>query len=179
MKLKILIVDDDVVFCQEISKFLKKKNYEVNAAVNLKEANESLQNLWLGYTESTGHPELREEIAKLHETAKAEHILVHSGAEEAIFNFMNSVLEPGDHIIVHFPAYQSLFEVAQSIGCGRAKSDRRPAHQERLPFDAHPTALSPSATPAGYVPAGHRRTPGSCRWHGRNHRTSSPLGTRR
>jgi len=30
---------------------------------------------------------------------------------------MNVVLEPDDHIIVHEPGYQSLTEVAQSIGC--------------------------------------------------------------
>ena len=31
--------------------------------------------------------------------------------------FMNITLKAGDHIIVQFPAYQSLYEVAQSIGC--------------------------------------------------------------
>ncbi len=30
---------------------------------------------------------------------------------------MNSLLEAGDHIVVHSPCYQSLFEVARSIGC--------------------------------------------------------------
>jgi aspartate/methionine/tyrosine aminotransferase len=44
-------------------------------------------------------------------------VLVHSGAEEAIFLFMHAVLDPGDHAIVHWPCYQSLAEVAQSIGC--------------------------------------------------------------
>lgn len=43
--------------------------------------------------------------------------MVHSGAEEAIFNFMHTVMEPGDHIIVHYPCYQSLIQVARSIGC--------------------------------------------------------------
>jgi hypothetical protein len=63
------------------------QSYALSEILNLEPgANESLQNLWLGYTESTGHPELREEIANLYETAKAGHILVHSGAEEAIFN---------------------------------------------------------------------------------------------
>lgn len=44
-------------------------------------------------------------------------MLVHSGAEEAIFNYMNVVLQKGDHVIVHYPCYQSLIEIAQSIGC--------------------------------------------------------------
>ncbi len=42
---------------------------------------------------------------------------MHTGAEEAIFNFMSACLKPGDHIIVHAPCYQSLAEVARSIGC--------------------------------------------------------------
>lgn len=78
---------------------------------------ENFSNLWLGYTESSGHPKLREQIAGLYTQTKPEHILVHSGAEEAIFNFMNAYLKTGDHVIVHFPCYQSLFDVAESIGC--------------------------------------------------------------
>ena len=30
---------------------------------------------------------------------------------------MHAVLHPGDHVIVHWPCYQSLFEIARSIGC--------------------------------------------------------------
>jgi aspartate/methionine/tyrosine aminotransferase len=30
---------------------------------------------------------------------------------------MNTMLQPGDHVIVHYPCYQSLCDVAQSIGC--------------------------------------------------------------
>ena len=81
------------------------------------DARERFDNLWLGYTESLGHPELRHTIASLYENVKAENVLVHAGAEEAIFNFMNVVLSPGDHVIVHSPRYQSLGEVASSLGC--------------------------------------------------------------
>jgi aspartate/methionine/tyrosine aminotransferase len=42
---------------------------------------------------------------------------VHSGAEEGIFLFMLAALQPGDHVIVHSPGYQSLAEVARSLGC--------------------------------------------------------------
>ncbi|MFQ5785927.1 MAG: aminotransferase class I/II-fold pyridoxal phosphate-dependent enzyme [Alphaproteobacteria bacterium] len=77
----------------------------------------TLDRLWLGYTESSGHPELREAIAGLYERIDANRVLVHSGAEEAIFGFMNVALEPGDHVVVHAPCYQSLMEVARAIGC--------------------------------------------------------------
>lgn len=71
----------------------------------------------LGYTESAGSPSLRRQISRLYEGTAPEHILVHAGAEEAIFLFMHSALEPGDHVIVHRPCYQSLFEIARAIGC--------------------------------------------------------------
>jgi len=78
-------------------------------------AKEQFESLWLGYTESLGAPELRHTISTLYDTIGSEHILVHAGAEEAIFNFMNVTLRPGDHIVVHSPCYQSLGEVARGI----------------------------------------------------------------
>jgi len=80
-------------------------------------AAQKFQSLWLGYTESQGGPSLRQAICGLYETIQPEDILVHSGAEEAIFLFMHAVLEAGDHVIVHSPCYQSLAEVARTIGC--------------------------------------------------------------
>lgn len=80
-------------------------------------AGEKFQHVWLGYTESLGSPALRNEIAKIYETIQPEEILVHTGAEEAIFLFMQAVLKQGDHVIVHSPCYQSLTEVAKGIGC--------------------------------------------------------------
>ncbi|QEE14192.1 aminotransferase class I/II-fold pyridoxal phosphate-dependent enzyme [Promethearchaeum syntrophicum] len=72
---------------------------------------------YLGYTESEGLPLLREEIAKLYQKVDSPHIFCFAGAQEAIFNFMNTLLNPGDHIIVQFPAYQSLYEVAYANNC--------------------------------------------------------------
>lgn len=79
-------------------------------------AGEQFHGLWLGYTEALGNPELRTRIAELYQSVRADDILVHAGAEEAIFNFMNVALSPGDHIVVHAPYYQSLGEVARGIG---------------------------------------------------------------
>ena len=73
-------------------------------------------NLRLGYTESTGHPLLRREIAALYDTLTADDVLVFAGAEEAIFCLMTTSLEAGDHVIVTWPGYQSLYEVARSAG---------------------------------------------------------------
>ena len=72
--------------------------------------------LKLGYTESQGLPLLRESIAKQYKTITADQVLVLSPGE-ANFGFMNVLLEKGDHAICMTPMYQSLYQVAESIGC--------------------------------------------------------------
>lgn len=83
-------------------------------------ADAEARGLWdslkLGYTESYGHPLLREAIAGIYSGIGAQNILV-SVPEEAIFLLMHALLKPGDHVVCTFPGYQSLFEVARSIGC--------------------------------------------------------------
>jgi aspartate/methionine/tyrosine aminotransferase len=74
------------------------------------------EDLTLGYTESTGHPLLRREIAALYEGLEADDVLVFAGAEEGIFCVANVVLGPGDHTVVTWPGYQSLYEVARATG---------------------------------------------------------------
>ena len=80
-------------------------------------AAEAFSALRLGYTETAGHPELRQEIASLYEGITADDILVFAGAQEVIFVFMNAVLQAGDHLVVHAPCYQSLASVAENAGC--------------------------------------------------------------
>jgi len=82
-----------------------------------KGSSEQLNKLWLGYTESNGDPELRYLISQLYESQSKDEILVFAGAEEAIYIYMNIALDKNDSIIVQTPCYQSLLEVAGSIGC--------------------------------------------------------------
>jgi aspartate/methionine/tyrosine aminotransferase len=90
-------------------------------------AAEKFQQVWLGYTESQGSPSLRAEICKLYQSIQPEDLLIHSGAQEAIFLFMFAAFKEYDHVIVHSPAYQSLAEVARAAGCDvspwRARED--------------------------------------------------------
>ncbi|HEY7701534.1 MAG TPA: aminotransferase class I/II-fold pyridoxal phosphate-dependent enzyme [Candidatus Limnocylindrales bacterium] len=83
-------------------------------------ADEQTRAMWealtLGYTESTGHPLLRTEIAALYEGIEPDDVLVFAGAEEAIFCLANVMLGPGDHTVVTWPGYQSLYEVARATG---------------------------------------------------------------
>jgi aspartate/methionine/tyrosine aminotransferase len=94
------------------------ESFTVKELLDLEKNSETqLKKLWLGYTESQGNPVLRKEISKLYKTASPENVLVFSGAEEGIFIFMNTILNKGDHVIAQYPGYQSLYEVANSIGC--------------------------------------------------------------
>ncbi|MFN8474665.1 MAG: aminotransferase class I/II-fold pyridoxal phosphate-dependent enzyme [Anaerolineae bacterium] len=74
------------------------------------------QGLTLGYTESPGHPRLRAEIAAMYERVAPEQVVV-AVPEEAIFVAMNTLLSPEDHVVTISPAYQSLYEIANTIGC--------------------------------------------------------------
>ena len=98
-------------------------------------AAERFQRVWLGYTESQGGPALRAEICKLYDTVQAEDILVHAGAEEAIFLFMFAAFKDDDHVIVHSPAYQSLAEVARAAGCDVSPWRAREENGWRLDLD--------------------------------------------
>jgi aspartate/methionine/tyrosine aminotransferase len=80
------------------------------------DATERYLDVWLGYTESRGNPGLRRAIAALYEGTPEDGVLVHAGAQEPIFSFMNVALGPGDHVVVQVPAYQSHYSIAQAIG---------------------------------------------------------------
>ncbi len=77
-----------------------------------------LAELRLGYTHSRGSPELRRAIAALYEHGDEEKILVHSGAQEPIFAFLNVALRADDHVVVQCPAYQSHYSIAEAAGAG-------------------------------------------------------------
>lgn len=83
-------------------------------------ADEETKKLWddliLGYTESQGFPLLRQEVTKLYKGINPEDVLI-VAPEEGIFIALNSILEKSDHVICTFPGYQSLYEVAEGMGC--------------------------------------------------------------
>jgi aspartate/methionine/tyrosine aminotransferase len=83
-------------------------------------ADDECATLWrdlsLAYTESVGLPQLRAEIARLYDTAVPDDVLT-GAPQELIFVAMIALLSPGDHVVCTFPAYQSLHQVAETIGC--------------------------------------------------------------
>ena len=88
--------------------------------------------LKLNYTESQGHPVLREEISKLYNTITPDNILT-IVPEEGILIAMNSILEKNDHVITTFPGYQSLYEIANSLDCEVSKW--MPKYENGFSFD--------------------------------------------
>lgn len=83
-------------------------------------ADENSLKLWnslsLGYTESPGHPLLRQEIAHLYQSISCNNILTFAGAEEGIYCAMQVLIEPRDHVIIVEPCYQSLATLPQTFG---------------------------------------------------------------
>jgi aspartate/methionine/tyrosine aminotransferase len=111
-------------------------------------ADDETRGLWealtLGYTESTGHPLLRREIAGLYEGLDAEDVLVFAGAEEAIFCLANVLLSPGDHAVVTWPGYQSLYEVARGAGADVTLHELREEHGWAIDIDLLRSQVTPS-----------------------------------
>ena len=99
--------------------------------------------LQLGYTESLGLPALRDEIASLYATVARDDVITFAGAEEGVFVAMHALLRPGDHVVVEWPAYQSLHEVARSIGAEVTLVPLDPADWS-LDVDAVAAAMRPN-----------------------------------
>jgi aspartate/methionine/tyrosine aminotransferase len=80
----------------------------------------------------------------LYQSVGPHRILVHAGAQEAIFLFMHAALGPGDHVIVHWPCYQSLLEVPRSLGCEVHLWKAREAHGWSLDLEELKEAIRPN-----------------------------------
>ncbi|HUG14357.1 MAG TPA: aminotransferase class I/II-fold pyridoxal phosphate-dependent enzyme, partial [Thermomicrobiales bacterium] len=71
----------------------------------------------LGYSEAPGSLELRSLLASTYRATGPDEILVTTGAIEANFVAFNTLLDPGDHVVAVYPAYQQLYSVPRAIGC--------------------------------------------------------------
>lgn len=100
-------------------------------------------NLKLGYTETQGSPALRAEASRLYDHIPPENLLV-AAPEELIFIAMQTLLQPGDHVVALAPAYQSLYEIASSIGCDLSFWN---LHPTKNGWEADPAQLEKLITP--------------------------------
>ena len=111
----------------------------------------------LGYTESSGAPELRAAIAAMYETTEPEDTVVVAAAEEGIFVAYHALLEPGDHVVVETPCYESALQVALSAGAEVTEWRRSAADGWGHDLDALERALRPD-TRLVYVNTPHNPT---------------------
>jgi aspartate/methionine/tyrosine aminotransferase len=128
-------------------------------------ADEEISELWeglkFGYTESWGHPMLREEIAGIYQGINPSGVLT-LVPEEGIYLLMHALLEAGDHVVCTFPGYQSLYEVARSIGCQVTTWEPDEAQGWKFPLEQLADALKVNTrlvvvnfphNPTGFVPS--------------------------
>ncbi|MFW6720410.1 aminotransferase class I/II-fold pyridoxal phosphate-dependent enzyme [Streptomyces sp. MAR4 CNY-716] len=114
--------------------------------------------LELGYTETTGHPLLREAIADQYtETAASEVTVCAGGAVEALFLLAHTLLGPGDHAVVVWPAFESLHRIAPSLGATFTAVELDAGNDWKLDIGAVRKALRPN-TRALFVNFPHNPT---------------------
>jgi aspartate/methionine/tyrosine aminotransferase len=77
---------------------------------------ESFMDEPLGYSQSNGTIELREQIAGHYPGATGEHVEVTNGTSEANFLIALSQLRPGDDVAMEVPNYMQMPGVARSLG---------------------------------------------------------------
>ena len=126
------------------------------------ERRRQFETLWLGYTETQGHPELRRSIADMHDGIDARDV-IEVVPEEGVFLPMNSLLSAGDHVVAMQPSFQSLWEIARATGCELSFwQQRRTADGWQFDVDELERLIRPDTrmliinfphNPSGYLPS--------------------------
>jgi aspartate/methionine/tyrosine aminotransferase len=70
----------------------------------------------LNYPQTNGSIELRERIAATYAGASADDVIVTTGAAQANFTSILTILDPGDEIVVMLPNYMQIWGVAKNLG---------------------------------------------------------------
>ncbi len=87
----------------------------LNELVSEEELKE-IANSGLGYSQTNGTPELREQIAHLYPGLSIEEILVTTGSSEANFLLMWSLVERGDEVVFMMPNYMQMWGLLRGFG---------------------------------------------------------------
>lgn len=107
------------------------------------EERRDFDDLWLGYTETWGAPDLRDIIATTYDTMVSDNILCFAGAEEGIYAAMRVLLEKSDHAIVVVPNYQAAETLPMDI-CAVTGVPLQPRENWRLDIDDVARAIRPN-----------------------------------
>ena len=103
----------------------------------------AFENMWLGYTETYGAPDLRARIAATYANRSAEDILCFAGASEGIFAANAALLDSDSHAIVVTPNYQSHETLPLSI-CSATGVPLDPEDGWSLDIDRVAAAIRPN-----------------------------------
>ena len=101
------------------------------------------ENLWLGYTETYGAPDLRAAIAALYARNDSREVLCFAGASEAIFAAHQVLLDADSHAIAITPNYQSHESLPLSI-CDTTGVPLDPDDNWSLDIDRVAAAVRPN-----------------------------------
>jgi aspartate/methionine/tyrosine aminotransferase len=77
-----------------------------------------LENLRLDYGEITGDERLKKEILSLYSSGALENVTMAAGCSQANELVIQTLLQPGDHVISFTPGYQQFYDLPASLGCG-------------------------------------------------------------
>ena len=104
---------------------------------------DTLHDLWLGYTETWGAPDVREAIAGTFKSMMPDNILCFAGAEEGVYAAMRVMLSADDHAIVVVPNYQAAETVPLDI-CAVTGVPLDPENEWQLNIDDVRKAIRPN-----------------------------------
>lgn len=107
------------------------------------EEREAFEQLWLGYTETYGAPDLRAAIAATYQQQASADILCFAGASEGIFAANAVILDKDSHAIVVTPNYQSHESLPQTI-CEASAVALDPDDDWSLDIDEIAAAIRPA-----------------------------------
>ena len=101
------------------------------------------ENMWLGYTETYGAPDVRNAIAGTFASRAPDDVLCFAGASEGIFAANQVLLDKDDHAIVITPNYQS-HETLPSAICSATGVPLDPDDNWSLDVDRIADAIQPN-----------------------------------
>jgi aspartate/methionine/tyrosine aminotransferase len=125
---------------------------------------EQFGHLPLGYTESLGHPQLRERIAETYVNLDIDDVIMLGTPIEGIYLVARAALNPGDEVIVISPAYDALINIFEHVvGASSLRKWEVVPNDTRwaLDFDQLRTLITPKTkmlvvnfphNPTGYLP---------------------------
>ncbi len=104
---------------------------------------EEFENMWLGYTETFGAPDVRNAITETFTTCNSNDILCFAGASEGIYAANHVILDKDSHAIVVTPNYQSHESLPMAI-CQATGVPLDPTDNWSLDIDRIADAIQPN-----------------------------------